>query len=360
MRLRQGRLEAEHLAVAARALAAMHDGARCDDAKGEAGAAALAQRVRDCAAAIERAGCDPAAPVERTLRAVAVGAELLAARARDGRVVRTRGPIGLANLYVDSQLRALVDPPAHAVERVADGAEAVARLGVGLVAAGRRDLAERFVAQYAEASGDFDLYRLLALYEGIAVLSHAEEAALAGDAGAAGRFLELARPSAPAQRPRLVGVCGPPASGVSTVARRLAAEIGAPVVSAHGLREPGVPRGGFSLYLALARRAEAVLDSGRSVVLEGGLGSQAARKAAMRLARERGLPFLLTECRADESLRQRRLAAAPPGPAPFEDEWEPVSELAGASHVVIDTGRTIARSLARLRRALPAARPLVA
>ena len=37
----------------------------------------------------------------------------------------------------------------------------------------------------------------------------------------------------------------------------------------------------------------------------------------------------------------------------FLRKWEPVTELSSEEHVIVDTGRSIERSLARLRERLP-------
>lgn len=145
------------------------------------------------------------------------------------------------------------------------------------------------------------------------------------------------------------------ASGKSTVAHRIAARISAEVLSAdeirrdlfeEGAREAFVPGFSTTVYSEILKRARAVLDSGRPVVLDGTFRSRAMRDAARRLAVDQGVPFLFVECRADAEtcrarLRQRERERGESGwvamLAAFLELWEPVDELPEHEHIRLDT-----------------------
>jgi len=245
---------------------------------------------------------------------------------------RFHGDLGLEAVFVDSRGGVTFVPATDATGR--DAFDDVARLALALRTAGRDDLAERFVAAYAEIGDRFAIYPELDARERRLATAHA--------------------PRAP-KRPQLVAVGGLAASGKSTIAARLAEEIGAPLVAA---ADPRIAvADAWSTFLALTERAAFVLDAGRPVVLDASFASQASRRAALRLAQDRGAPFLFAECCASEDTRRRRLASRPAPPA---IEWEPVRDLEGAIHVVIDTSHPEPRGFARVRRVLPASPSLVA
>jgi len=151
----------------------------------------------------------------------------------------------------------------------------------------------------------------------------------------------------------LVAVGGWIASGKSTVARQLAAGLGAELVCADALRaefaaddaEAYLP--GFSrpLYEELMRRAGDALTEGRVVVLDGTFRSREQRGAASELAREHDAEFRFVECRAGQRTCRERLeareAAGEPGWVKmfehFLSLWEPADEIPGPQHIVIDS-----------------------
>ena len=159
------------------------------------------------------------------------------------------------------------------------------------------------------------------------------------------------------KRPRaaLVVVGGLVASGKSTVARRLAEELGAALLCADELREAFHRAGrtdayvpGFSLrvYQEIMRRARAELERGRPVVMDGTFRSRRLRTEARAMARERALPFRFVECRAGREvcrarLRQREAESGERGWTELFEHflplWEPVEEIPEPEHVVLDT-----------------------
>ena len=153
---------------------------------------------------------------------------------------------------------------------------------------------------------------------------------------------------------RLVVVAGLMASGKSTVARRIAAELDAELLVADEIRredhEHGDPAAywpgfGAKVYGQMFARARELLGEGRAVVLDATFRTRALRAQAAALAKELGVPFQLVECRCDESLCRQRLAERP-NPEGwlalfdlFLEHWEPVSELAPEQHARADTSK---------------------
>src|SRR5690606_39272390 len=117
----------------------------------------------------------------------------------------------------------------------------------------------------------------------------------------------------------VVAVGGIIASGKTTVASRLAAELSAPIVSADRTRKhlAGIEalrpvdaaafEGMYSLaftettYFEDVRRAEVVLRSGRPVVLDESFRPRWTRELARDLADRCGVPFTFVECKADRN-----------------------------------------------------------
>jgi predicted kinase len=177
--------------------------------------------------------------------------------------------------------------------------------------------------------------------------------------------------------PLLIAVGGPIASGKSTIAEWIADQRSAPVVDTDRTRKSllGVRptekvwhppfEGGYAadvtgrVYDEVLRRAGAVLDSGRAVVLDASFRSRAERAAARRLAEEHGVGFLFVECAADTATLRRRLEerARHTGVSDgrleildaFLASWEAVTELAAHEHVRLDTDRAIEETRDALR-----------
>lgn len=222
--------------------------------------------------------------------------------------------------------------------RYADVCADVAFLAMDLAHHGTAADAERFLAFYAEQAQDFDLYAMVDFYESYRAFVRAKiclfaldnpglEAAHREAAESEARryfLLSLAAEKQPLARPRLLAVGGQIASGKSTVAQFLGDQLAAPVVSADRTRKAllGVapeqpvhhppfegayaPEMSSRVYRELLRRAEVVLASGRSVVLDASFRSREDRAAASALARRLDVPFLFVDCRAPiETLRTR-------------------------------------------------------
>lgn len=161
------------------------------------------------------------------------------------------------------------------------------------------------------------------------------------------------------------------ASGKSTLARALAARIGAEWIDADHVRESllggGWARGfdpGFEdeVYEELLRRAEIAIDSGQLVVLDACFPLARHRLAARALARRHAQHFLFVECLVSAATARARLAerdalADHPGwEQIYRDlaaHWQPVCELAPDEHLVLETDRPFSENEAAFDAHLP-------
>lgn len=177
--------------------------------------------------------------------------------------------------------------------------------------------------------------------------------------------------------PTVVAVGGIIATGKTTVADRLGAEMNAPVVSSDRTRKSllGVgpteslrgplwedaygPEMTEKVYAELLRRAGAVVRSGRPVILDASFRSRGHREASRQIAKDLGARFFFVECRAPadlcrERLRRRTREAGVSDAREdllddFVARWEPVDELTESEHVILDTSESMAANVEILR-----------
>jgi predicted kinase len=381
VRLAQRRVDARQIAGLAQALAALHESlaeGACADA------AALATRGAAHGAAIralEPALADAAAACETALAGALRGAQpVLAERAACGSGMRRlHRDLRCECIYVDPVGRTVLGAPAPPSGAGGDPCQDLAALAVALVARGRADLARQLVAGYAEATGDFGLYRVLDAYVALAALAAAHAASAAAPGAEAARAAAerlLAAPAVLASREaplRVIAVGGAMATGKSTLAAKLAAAHAAPLVSADAARAAVAARvrGAAALaafddeetYAETLRRAAEVLASGRPVVIDACFPTRALREALCAWAKRHGAPLLFVECRADARLTRRRLQERARLQGRAESDWltlrdrllaawEPVKELPRSQHLVVDTARDPEECLDRIARAL--------
>lgn len=325
-------------------------------------------------------------------------ADLFERRAAAGRLRDGHGNLSLEHVFVsdDGRVR-IIDRLEFAPRlRQLDVCADIASLSTDLAAAGRSDLAERFLADYAAEANDFDLYPLVDFYASLRAslqgklewfyTDHFGHDPLRADArrARAHRCFKLAV-SAPRQAclpAAVVAVGGLVASGKSTVAQHLGREIGAPVISSdrtrdfllgarlnedlHEVHWENHYETGFGdrVYDEVMRRAGAVLRSGRPVVLDGCFRLAAQRSHARELARQFGHPFLFVEARVPEDvcrqrLQERSLRDGVPDATWLEiaDElraqWEPMDELPAEERETLDTSLPLVKNAERLRARLP-------
>lgn len=318
------------------------------------------------------------------------------------RVCEGHGDLRLDHLYFDSgfdgegQVRILDGIEFSERLRYLDVTCDVTFLAMDLGAHGRTDLAERFLALYAETTGDYDLYSMADFYESYRAFVRGKIACfVVSDPSFSLEVREHARRQARRHfrmavaselrsllPPCLVGVAGLIASGKSTVAHALAQRTGAPVVSSDRTRKQmagiapvtRLQDSGFSgayrasvteeVYTEVLRRAEVVLRSGRSVIIDASFRSNAHRARLFALGARVGVPVRLVECRVSREVALARLEKRALDPTAVSDgrkeiwddfaaRFEPISELAEDVHIVLDTESSLSKNLSVLSKHVP-------
>jgi uncharacterized protein len=342
-----GLLGPQHARAIAEALVRRHAGGRAPDLSPSS--SSLRDELEGRAAAIGALPPAAAAWLEdrlaRARRFLRERADLLLGRAGDGRIRSEAVALSLADVRFESGLGGRVDaelrPDPAARPAPDDVALEVAALAVALVQAKRADLAERLVSHYAGRTEDFDLYRVLDLHETRAVAGMLARCAPGEAAGLATRIASAwDSPPTPRTPPFVVAMSGQVASGKSTLARALADELGAPRVVADRIRDhlvhgaPGrsiheagwasgfEPGFGPRVYAELMRHAEAVLETGRPVVLDACFPTAFERDAARALALRHGIPFCFVECVVPREVQERRLRERDAGTG---DDWSSIA-----------------------------------
>jgi aminoglycoside phosphotransferase family enzyme/predicted kinase len=312
--------------------------------------------------------------------------DLLARRIRAGAIRDGHGDLRLEHVFFEGKENEdfeVIDAiEFDARYRWADVAADIAFLSMDLARLGRVDLAERLLAVYARASNDFDLYSVIDFYESYRACVRAKIAARSAP-DEARRYLlfALAATRRPVLPPVLVAVGGMIGAGKSTVAERIAARMSAPIVDADRTRKHMIglrptahaddaawsgaydPRFSEEVYAEVLRRADAVLRSGRPVVVDASFRSAAARAQVRELASRNNVPFRFVECSAPlavcrERLRQRdRGTAVSDGRAEvldaFAARFERVTELSPPEHLTVDTTGSVEAAVSRVEQELP-------
>ena len=306
-------------------------------------------------------------------------ARAAAARIRDG-----HGDLRLEHVYfeADGSISIIDCIEFNDRFRYGDVCADIAFLSMDLAWHGRVDLAERFLARYAQESNDYELYSVVNFYESYRAFVRGKVASLlATDSEAspearerAGRearryfLLALAFERPPLVPPKVVAVGGMIASGKSQTASTIGDLLAAPVLGSDRTRkqllgrkatEPlagGTWSGAYSesateaVYAELWRLADIVLASGRPVVIDASFRAAQMRDAARSLAARHGVPFMLVECTAPRELIWKRLAARESAGAhesdartdlleEFERHFEPLDELQPSEHIRVETSR---------------------
>jgi aminoglycoside phosphotransferase family enzyme/predicted kinase len=316
------------------------------------------------------------------------------ARIDQGRIREGHGDLRLEHVYFedhDAREPIVID----AIEfnerfRMGDAAADVAFLTMELAARSRVDLAETFLARFAEETDDHDLYGVTDFYASYRAWVRGKVAAfLAADSAtppdkAARKAREAqalfalahAYTEPPSSRAPVVAVGGLIGSGKSTLAEALGVELARPVVASDRVRKAlaGVRRttrapaeaysAAFSerTFEELFRLAEVVLAAGRGVILDATFRSRDLRSRARDLARRHARRFLFVETVCDETTLRGRLRRRAGGPSVSDAtegllermrrEFEPVTELAPEEHVAVDSARPTAEQTRRVRAAL--------
>ncbi|MDP6980145.1 MAG: AAA family ATPase [Myxococcota bacterium] len=317
--------------------------------------------------------------------------EQFARRAKSDSIRHGHGELGLDHVFVndagDVQVLAGLEMMGSEL-RNADVVADVALLSSDLAAHRRADLAERFVAAYAYAANDFDLYPLLDFYASLRAAQRGKldwltaerhQAASPNNARAAERYRERARaffklalaaPRRPLLPPTVVAMGGQVASGKSTVAKHIGKRIGAPVVSSDATRDhllgsrlnedlhevhwERAYEDGFGerVYGEVLRRASEVLGSGRPVVIDGCFRSREQRERARELAQRFEHPFLFVEASVSREVQLARLGERAVRDAvgievwtdiadELRAQWQPADHLPRDEHLRLDTAHPL-------------------
>lgn len=211
----------------------------------------------------------------------------------------------------------------------------VVTLALDLRARGARRRAEQLLAAWARAADDYGIYR----------------------------SIDLAIRPAP---PVVIATGGGIATGKSTLAKTLSRRMAAPVVVADRVRDALLaPLGeavaheigwtpGFveRIYGAVFDRADAVVASGRSVVIDSCFPRLAQRRAAAALAERHGARFVFVHCDpapAEIEARLARREARDGGEwralAAAAAEWEPLRADEPGRHLRLASDRAWRRAL---------------
>ncbi len=385
-RLETGRLLPVHLQGLAERLAEFHAHARCDAETEAFGApAAVATNATENFSALRASGLldtDPGRWVETwQTDFVRTQADRFLGRMQVGKIRDGHGDIRLQQVYFDAEGRAtLLDCIEFGDRfRFGDTAGDVAFLAMDLEFRGRRDLAEIFLTAYARAAGDFDLYAVVDFYASYRAAVRAKVAWLRPDPDEARAYLHTARDcTRHRDSPLLLAVGGGLGTGKSTLSNRLGEMNAVPVIDSDRTRKQMLRRAPAKLgqealwsgvyaeaqtervYAEVLRRAEVVLRSGRSLVVDASFRRRSHRLAARQTAAQRGARFLFLECRADPEVCRARLHQRALSPnwsdgraeiaGEFLEKWEAVEELPADEYRVLDTSATI--DVAELSRTL--------
>lgn len=396
--LERGALDSVAIDRLAQALARFHQRCVTDEHIRSFGSAAqIRENVEEnfaqtCQTMLDHLSSREAASIERAqLDYLALHEAQLVERIDHGRIREGHGDLRLEHVYLDGDALQILD----CIEfnerfRHADVAADLAFLSMDLAWHGRVDLAERLLATYARASGDFGLYAVVDFYEGYRAFVRGKIASLiADDRHATPRarerahtqarryfLLALATSRPPLLPPLVISVGGLIASGKSSVADDLGLALGAPVISSdhtrkrlhsvppeHSLADtPGAYGTDANLRVQeeMLRNAQSVLASRRPVIFDATHRTRESREAARALAREHGVPYLFIECRAPLATLRSRLEervrhggsesdAGPELLERFVSLWEAPTELPEDEHLVLDTTLPLADNRALLR-----------
>lgn len=145
--------------------------------------------------------------------------------------------------------------------------------------------------------------------------------------------------------PRIVVVCGPPGVGKSTVAKRIADRLGTDVLRTDVLRKELFEDPEYTntetnqTYEALFERMSAVVEDGRSAVVDGTFRTREIRQRARKRAELHDVSVSLVNVTCDESVVEARIDQREDvSDADFEihkqlkSEFEPIE----MPHLVID------------------------
>ena len=280
-------------------------------------------------------------------------APFLAERAAQGLVVDGHGDLLAEDVFCLSDYPRVLDCLEFDDRlRWLDVLDDIAFLAMDLEHLGRPDLAEYFLAGYAEASGTPEPLSLRHHYIAYRAFVRAKVLCIQatqgrGDAAAeADHYARLALRHMLTGEVRLVLVGGGPGSGKSTLAGGLAKRFGAVLLSSDAIRQTLAP-GGTDRYSAAAKaatyrellaQARQALHHGLSVIADATWGDPAMRTLAEQAASATSSRLVELECRV-----------------PLTVAAERAQQRLDAGTDASEAGATVARTLAAQRSPWPSA-----
>jgi len=271
-------------------------------------------------------------------------------RVQNGFIRECDGDLHSENICLDDQVHIFDCIEFNEKFRYSDTAADVAFLAMDLENHGRRDLAERFVEQYCELSGDSDLRQVLPLYlTNRAFIRGKVESFRLDDSQIpdeekksaqqrAERFFQLARGFVLREKlsRTLFLTCGPTGCGKSAVAAELSFQLGIEQFSSDRERKQcagvALTDHGADIYTAdwnevtyrrLRELAQEQLIAGKSVVVDATFRHASDRKSFARMGEMVGaaVVILYLDCPADLA-RQRLEQRARQGSAVSDGTWQ--------------------------------------
>jgi aminoglycoside phosphotransferase family enzyme/predicted kinase len=363
-----GTATAQQLRGVGARLAAFHARAPRPD-QAESALAALRQAVRTTLDDLEAAQSLDRARVSALRRCLEAGLSArrqeLLARGRRGLVVDGHGDLRAEHVLLTEPVQVVDALEFDPGLRIADVACDLGFLVMDLEGGGAQGLAAALMAGYREAGGDPGDDSLLALMACYRALVRAKVDVVSGNVERARERLDRATALAwRARGPLVLAVCGPPASGKTTLARALCEQSAMVHASSDVIRKAHLglapteraparayDRGtSLATYRALGEHAAAALGIGRGAVIDATMGDRDSRDAlreGLGRARDR---VRYVECRAPDAEVRRRARARETDPARESDataelaerlraRFAPLDEVPAARHLVLRTDR---------------------
>lgn len=319
---------------------------------------------------------------------------LFADRKNDGFVRECHGDLHLRNIAWMDDSPVLFDciefsPDLRWIDVIND----IAFLVMDLQDRGQPAMAQRFLNNYLEHTGDYGGLEVLQFYKIYRALVRAKIDAIRscqagitpGEQAEAEadllEYLNLALSYIRPDRPHLIVTYGMSASGKSTVSRSLLELLGAVRVRSDverkrlfGLKpeddgQSALGKGIYSTeatektYRKLEELAAKIIDAGYPVIVDAVFLNYEEREHFRELAENRQIPFIILECTTDEETLRQRIAKRRNDVSDADlkvlelqlSEWEPLREHERVNVVTIDTTTPVDINLlvSKIKKKLP-------